>query len=787
MVSISIAADQSTLVKRAAQGIGQHAPKMPHYFLLQPFIRSEVLLTCLMCLIKKLVMKVGRGLSSGDESASAVSLNEDGAMVSSSDGVDFSLSLSIDKKTTDSYLILALVHQLSSFIEPNEPTRAATYLLGHLVRRKLIPEHLVRVYERDLTGVRKQFKLLISQITGETSNHFSRADQNALLRLHTKSRKDVTSDSGGGVGEKVFYDVTPNIPRFGLDFKVIQKLGTGGFGEVFKAQHNIDGKTYAIKRVPLRDMKPACNAVREVKILANLIHPNIVRYHNCWWEAGFTAPQNKRRRSTWIKEVDQIEEVDNNKTGALEDYKPDTTDDDDLDIVFENSSTSSNNNCSLSLSRSDKIHYSSSAPESNGWLSSSTNNNGQLEPYHTRKPPRCGLVLHIQMQCCEVDLAEKLRGRTRVNVGENMKMMRDLFAGLDYLHSQNIIHRDLKPSNLFVDKNTLKIGDVGLARYHPQLDSDAAKTGGVGGGDAIFELFQSDLTGSIGTYLYSAPEISSPLPKGTRRREYDCSSDIYSAGVVLCEMFCVFETNMERSEILQGVRDGVLPEMLVTQYPDIARIVREMTDPDETMRPRAGELLWNPVFRMSRSLTLESAEVIVRQLQNVAKLGSCVTFHKQKLILDNRRGVCPNKSCMAAPYPGFDSQTVRSDGVGGARQNKSNLATTSTKTHFFVFPAHCVYYSCLKGHSDLFVPNPLSTSVYSKRTEGGWCYKTSSDGPNNIHIKESPAKKRENEKERGRWRDIEGRDSSYTTVGPRFTGPRFTGTPIYREDKIPPI
>eukprot|EP00116_Pleurobrachia_bachei_P011134 sb/3471396/ len=25
------------------------------------------------------------------------------------------------------------------------------------------------------------------------------------------------------------------------------------------------------------------------------------------------------------------------------------------------------------------------------------------------------------------------------------------------------------------------------------------------------------------------------------------------------------------------------------------------------------------------------------------------------------------------------------------------------------------------------------------------------------------------------------------TVGPRFTGPRFTGTPIYREDKLPPI
>eukprot|EP00116_Pleurobrachia_bachei_P011769 sb/3472031/ len=30
-------------------------------------------------------------------------------------------------------------------------------------------------------------------------------------------------------------------------------------------------------------------------------------------------------------------------------------------------------------------------------------------------------------------------------------------------------------------------------------------------------------------------------------------------------------------------------------------------------------------------------------------------------------------------------------------------------------------------------------------------------------------------------------DPGSSTFGPRFTGPRFTGTPIYREDKFPPI
>ncbi|XP_055096677.1 interferon-induced, double-stranded RNA-activated protein kinase isoform X4 [Symphalangus syndactylus] len=37
--------------------------------------------------------------------------------------------------------------------------------------------------------------------------------------------------------------------RFGMDFKEIELIGSGGFGQVFKAEHRIDRKTYVIKRV----------------------------------------------------------------------------------------------------------------------------------------------------------------------------------------------------------------------------------------------------------------------------------------------------------------------------------------------------------------------------------------------------------------------------------------------------------------------------------------------------------------------------------------------------------
>ncbi|NWW98195.1 E2AK2 kinase, partial [Caloenas nicobarica] len=65
--------------------------------------------------------------------------------------------------------------------------------------------------------------------------------------------------------------------RFLEDFKNIEPVGEGGFGNVFKATSKLDERTYAVKRVRFtKDVR------REVKELARLDHENIVRYHSCW-------------------------------------------------------------------------------------------------------------------------------------------------------------------------------------------------------------------------------------------------------------------------------------------------------------------------------------------------------------------------------------------------------------------------------------------------------------------------------------------------------------------------
>ncbi|XP_055965625.1 interferon-induced, double-stranded RNA-activated protein kinase-like, partial [Sorex fumeus] len=61
-------------------------------------------------------------------------------------------------------------------------------------------------------------------------------------------------------------------------FTDIKPIGKGGYGQVFKARHKIDGKTYVIKRVKYDNEK----VKREVEALAELRHPNIVLYHDCW-------------------------------------------------------------------------------------------------------------------------------------------------------------------------------------------------------------------------------------------------------------------------------------------------------------------------------------------------------------------------------------------------------------------------------------------------------------------------------------------------------------------------
>ncbi|XP_042357555.1 interferon-induced, double-stranded RNA-activated protein kinase-like isoform X2 [Plectropomus leopardus] len=67
--------------------------------------------------------------------------------------------------------------------------------------------------------------------------------------------------------------------RFTSDFDSINRLGSGGFGRVYKARHKQLNMYYAVKIVRCEE-----KAFREVGTLSDLLHPNIVRYYTFWME-----------------------------------------------------------------------------------------------------------------------------------------------------------------------------------------------------------------------------------------------------------------------------------------------------------------------------------------------------------------------------------------------------------------------------------------------------------------------------------------------------------------------
>ncbi len=60
--------------------------------------------------------------------------------------------------------------------------------------------------------------------------------------------------------------------------------GTGGYGSVFRVRNKLDGEEYAIKKVRLRSLDMSDKIFREVKTLARLDHPHVVRYYAAWLE-----------------------------------------------------------------------------------------------------------------------------------------------------------------------------------------------------------------------------------------------------------------------------------------------------------------------------------------------------------------------------------------------------------------------------------------------------------------------------------------------------------------------
>ncbi len=108
-----------------------------------------------------------------------------------------------------------------------------------------------------------------------------------------------------------------------------------------------------------------------------------------------------------------------------------------------------------------------------------------------------------------------LRQAGRIPYSAALRIARQLVSGLHAAHEVGVLHRDIKPENLILEASgNAKLMDFGIARPIRRSEPGQTQPG----------MF-------VGTPAYSAPEQLAG-------EEVDHRADIYSSGVLLCEMFC---------------------------------------------------------------------------------------------------------------------------------------------------------------------------------------------------------------------------------------------------------
>ena len=65
------------------------------------------------------------------------------------------------------------------------------------------------------------------------------------------------------------------------NYNIVENIGNGSFGSVFKCVNNIDQQSYALKIIKLSPTKYE-HILREVRLMSTFDHPNIIKYYCSW-------------------------------------------------------------------------------------------------------------------------------------------------------------------------------------------------------------------------------------------------------------------------------------------------------------------------------------------------------------------------------------------------------------------------------------------------------------------------------------------------------------------------
>ncbi|KAK2595161.1 eukaryotic translation initiation factor 2-alpha kinase [Conoideocrella luteorostrata] len=371
------------------------------------------------------------------------------------------------------------------------------------------------------------------------------------------------------------------VSRYTEDFVEEGRLGKGGFGEVVKARKKLDGQIYAIKKITQRSHASLTEILKEVRLLSQLSHPAVVRYYNTWVEevADVTDTEGETSTDGFTEET--------RETGSA-----------GIDIQF---ATSTGGLDFMSSNAAIEFGYDDDSDEADTYEDSDDDSssideavaNRAFSPEKERqtfiikrarfqRPYRT--ILYISMEYCEKRTLRDLisRGLCK-NTPDIWRLFRQILEGLAHIHGLSIVHRDLKPENIFISSSidgvdNVKIGDFGLATSG-QFSVDKAATN---------SLETDDMTRSIGTAYYSAPEVRSAA-----NGMYSTKVDMYSLGIIFFEMCYLPMVGMQKADVIGQLRrpKPVLPSDFKPAERTQTEIVLSLVDHNPKERPSSADLL----------------------------------------------------------------------------------------------------------------------------------------------------------------------------------------------------
>eukprot|EP01065_Artemidia_motanka_P011559 TRINITY_DN1624_c0_g1_i6.p1 TRINITY_DN1624_c0_g1~~TRINITY_DN1624_c0_g1_i6.p1 ORF type:complete len:1243 (+),score=292.09 TRINITY_DN1624_c0_g1_i6:93-3731(+) len=153
------------------------------------------------------------------------------------------------------------------------------------------------------------------------------------------------------------------------------------------------------------------------------------------------------------------------------------------------------------------------------------------------------------------------------------RFVRDIVAGLRFMHSNHIVHRDLKPANVLLTiDGECKLADFGASAELKQVSS-------------------GDNDCPVGTPLYMPPEQT--------HGKASTASDIWSLGIILVELVTGKQPwgdvgNQLAFMTRLGADDSLLPSIPQTVAGDARDLAESCIQREERRRPAARKLLNHP-------------------------------------------------------------------------------------------------------------------------------------------------------------------------------------------------